>query len=229
MKRVVLVVFTLLCLPLVINAQKKPAIATSALCTKDNALDTTKQQILSTRTFDNQVHRIAVLIRAADLLWPQDQEKALATFMEAFDLAVQNFKENGDVVTRTSKSEFAAVIPLPDQRFMVISAIAKRDPARARKLSEQVLQDEAREAANKPAAGNQTQTVAAEKFFSLARGLVPGDGNTAVGFARQTLRYPATLNLPAFIYDVAKTNRQAADQLYVDALAAYREKPMDQF
>jgi hypothetical protein len=229
MNRVVLVVCVLLCLPLVINAQKKPAVATSSLCTRDNALDTAKQQILFTRTFDNQVHRIAVLIRAADLLWPHDQEKALATFMEAFDLAVQNFKENGDVITRTSKSEFAAVIPLPDQRFMVISALAKRDPGRARKLSEQVLQDEARETANKPAAGNQAQTVAAEKLFSLARSLVPEDVNTAVGFARQTLRYPATLNLPAFIYDVAKTNRQAADQLYVEALAAYREKPMDQF
>ena len=229
MNRVVLVVCVLLCLPLVINAQKKPAVATSSLCTRDNALDTAKQQILFTRTFDNQGHRIVVLIRAADLLWPHDQEKALATFMEAFDLAVQNFKENGDVITRTSKSEFAAVISLPDQRFMVISALAKRDPARARKLSEQVLQDEARETANKPAAGNQAQTVAAEKLFSLARSLVPEDVNTAVGFARQSLRYPATLNLPAFIYDLAKINRQAADQLYVEALAAYREKPMDQF
>ena len=229
MNRVVQVVCVLLCLPLVINAQKKPAVATSSLCTRDNALDTAKQQILFTRTFDNQVHRITVLIRAADLLWPHDQEKALAAFMEAFDLAVQNFKENGDVVTRTSKSEFAAVIPLPDQRFMVITALAKRDPARARKLTEQVLQNEAREAADKPAAGNQTQTGAAEKLFSLARSLVSDDVNTAVGFARQSLRYPATLNLPAFIYDVAKTNRQAADQLYVEALAAYREKPMDQF
>ena len=131
MNRVVLVVCILLVLPLVINAQKKPPVTTSSLCTRDNALDTTKQQILFTRTFDNQVHRIAVLIRAADLLWLNDQEKALATFMEAFDLAVQNFKENGDVVNRTSKSQFAAVISLPDQRFKVLAALAKRDPARA--------------------------------------------------------------------------------------------------
>jgi hypothetical protein len=229
MNRVVLVICILLGVPHVINAQKKPAVATSSLCTRDNALDTTKQQILFTRTFDNQVQRIAVLIRAADLLWPHDQEKALATFMEAFDLAVQNFKENGDVVTRTSKSQFAALIPLPDQRFKVLAALAKRDSARARKLSEQILQDEARETADKPAAGNQTQTGAAEKLLSLARGLVPDDVNAAVNFARQSLRYPATLNLPAFIYHLAKTNRQAADQLYVEALSAYGAKPMDQF
>ena len=79
MNRVVLAVCILLGVPLVINAQKKPAVATSSLCTRDNALDTAKQQILFTRTFDNQIHRITVLIRAADLLWPHDQEKALAT------------------------------------------------------------------------------------------------------------------------------------------------------
>jgi len=89
MNRVVLVVCVLLCLPLVTNAQKKPAVATSSLCTKDNALETTKQQILFSRTIDNQAQRIGVLLRAADLLWPHDQEKAFAAFMEAFELAVE--------------------------------------------------------------------------------------------------------------------------------------------
>ena len=41
-----------LCLASSINAQKK---TTSSLCTRDNAVDTTKQQILITRTFDNPV------------------------------------------------------------------------------------------------------------------------------------------------------------------------------
>ena len=229
MNRVVLVVCILLVLPLVIYAQKKPPVTTSSLCTRDNALDTTKQQILFTRTFDNQVHRIAVLIRAADLLWLNDQEKALATFMEAFDLAVQNFKENGDVVNRTSKSQFAAVISLPDQRFKVLAALAKRDPARARKLSDQMLQDEAKELADKPAADDRTKSRAGEKILMLARGLVPDDVPSAVNFARQSLRYPATMSLTAFIYHVAKTNRQAADRFYLEALAAYGSKPMDQF
>ena len=229
MNRVVPAVCILLCLPLVINAQKNPAGATSSLCTRDNALDTTKQQILQTRTFDNQVHRIAVLIRAADLLWPHEPDKALATFMEAFDLAVQNFKESGDVVNRTSKSQFAAVIPQPDQRFKVLAALAKRDPARARKLSDKMLQDDAKDAADKPAADDQTKMRAAEKILTLARGLVPDDVPSAINFARQSFRYSATLNLPAFIYHVAKTNRQAADQFYVEALSAYNATPMDQF
>ncbi len=229
MNRVVLVIGLLLCLPLVINAQKKPAVETSALCTQNNALDTTRQQILFTRTFDNQVQRIGVLIRAADLLWPHEPDKALAVFMEAYDLAVQNFKENGDVVNRTSKSQFAAAIPQPDQRFKVLAALAKRDPARARKMSEQILQDEAKEMADKPAADIQAQRRTAEKILLLARGLVPDDVPSAVNFARQSFRYPATMYLPIFIYHLAKTNRQAADQFYVEALAAYGSKPMDQF
>jgi len=84
-----------------VNAQKKPV---SPLCTRENALDTTKQQTLNTRTFDNVVQRIAVLLRAADLLWPHEQDKAMAAFMEAFDLAVQNFKEHGDQITRAPKT-----------------------------------------------------------------------------------------------------------------------------
>src|ERR1041384_7853832 len=122
MSRIVLLALIVCCASALVEAQKKPAAATSSLCTRDNALDTTKQQILSSRTFDNQPQRIAVLIRAADLLWPHDQERALATFMEALDLAVQHFKENGDQVARSSKSQFAARIQLPDQRFKVIAA-----------------------------------------------------------------------------------------------------------
>lgn len=156
MTRLALLGFLILCVTSAAHSQKK---TTSSLCTRDNAIDTTKQQILITRTFDNPVQRIAVLLRAADLLWPHDPEKSLAAFMEAFDLAVQNFKEKGDQIQRASSSPTSAVIPLPDQRFKVISAFAKRDPSRARKLSEQILQDDIREAADKPATDDQVSVI----------------------------------------------------------------------
>lgn len=226
MTRLTLLIFLLFCLTSPINAQKK---AVSSLCTPDNALDTTKQQILITRTFDNPVHRITVLLRAADLLWPYDQEKSLAAFMEAFDFAVQIFKEKGDQIQRTSSSRFAAVIPIPDQRFVVLSAFAKRDPARARKLSEQMLRDEASEAADKPATDDQSKRRTADKLLTMAYGLASTDPATAVNFARQSFRYPATLQLPVFMYQLAKSGRQLADQFYVEALNAYGTAPMDQF
>ena len=70
MPRLTLLIFLLICLASPINAQKKTV---SSLCTRNNALDTAKQQILITRTFDNPVQRIAVLLRTADLLWSHVQ------------------------------------------------------------------------------------------------------------------------------------------------------------
>jgi hypothetical protein len=225
MTRIALVCL-IVCLTSVASAQKK---SPSALCTRDNALDSTKQQILLTRTYDNPVQRIAVLLRAADLLWPHDQEKALATFMEAFDLAVQNFKEKGNEVTTASSKQFSARIPLPDQRFKVIAALARRDPARARKLSEQILQDDARELADKPATDDQSKRRTAEKLLVIAFDLAPADPASAVAFARQSFRYPATLQLPMFLYRLATSSPQLADTFYVEALNAYGAAPMDQF
>src|SRR5687767_2740985 len=206
MIRVSLLVAFTLCLAsaAIAQAPKQPT-ATSALCTRAHAIDSTKEQILFTRTFDRTVQRIAVLLRAADLLWPHDQERSLATFMEAFDLAVQDFKEQGDQIRRTSQSQYAAVTALPDQRFKVISALARRDPARARKLTEQVLDEAARKAADKPAADPRSQLTTAEKLLTLAHGLAATDVAAALSFARQSLRYPATLHLNTFLYQLART------------------------
>ena len=223
MTRLALLIVLLFALAFPINAQKK---TTSSLCTRDNAVDTTKQQILFTRTFDNPLQRIAVLLRAADLLWPYEQEKSLAAFMEAFDLAAQNFKEKGDQTERASSSKTSAVIQLPDQRFKVIAALAKRDPARARRLSEQMLQDDL---ADKSTPDDLSKRLTDDKLLRMAFDLATTDPSAAVNFARQSLRYPATLQLPIFFYQLARFNQPLADQFYVDALNAYGAAPMDQF
>lgn len=227
MTRVALIVSLLVCFGSV-EAQKKPPTPASSLCTRDYAIDTTKQQILTARTFDNVVQRITVLLRAADLLWPHEQDKALAAFTEAFDLAVQNFKEHGDEVKRTSQSRFAAVILVPDQRFKVLAAVAKRDPAKARKLADQILQDNAADPNNKPLNGP-SQPGTADKFLTVAKDLLATDTTAALSFAHQSLRYPAAMSLTAFLYDFSKANKQVADRFYTDALTAYAKSPMDQF
>ncbi len=226
MKRVALLVALLACGPA--SAQTKPIAPTSSLCTRDNAVETTKQQILITRTFDAGAQRIAILIRAGDLLWPYEQDKALAAFLEAFDLALQHHKQFGDGVRRTSESQFAARYTLPDQRFKVITALARRDPERARRLSEQMLQDDAKEATDKQANRQPGQTNG-EKMLQTAMSLVETDPAAAALFARTSFRYPAGLQLTVFMYALAKTNQAIADQFYGDALTAYGAKPMDQF
>lgn len=227
MIRVSLFVSLVLCIALQTVAQtpKKPPV--SSLCTRTNALDNTRQQILYTRTFDQVVPRIAVLLRAADLLWPYEQDKALAAFMEAFDLATQNYKEHGDQVRRSSDSQLAARLAVPDQRYKVIAALAKRDPVGARKLSDQMLKEGAQDAADK--AGNAAGRTTTDKLLTVANGLIESDHNAALSFARASLRYPATLQLTGFMYNLAKVNRGAADQFYQEALAAYGRTTMDQF
>ena len=227
--RIALILSLLVYLVSPVLSQQKPAEAASALCTKDLAVDTTKQQILNTRTFDDLVHRITILLRAADLLWPHEQERALAAFTEAFELAVANYKEKGDQIKRASDSRFAAVIPIPDQRFKVLTALAKRDPARAQKLSEQMLKENAQELADKPAADDKSQRGTNEKLLGIANALISTDRNAAMSFARQSFKYPATLFLASFLYEFAKVDKGLADRFYTDALGAYAKSPMDQF
>lgn len=209
------------------DAQTKPPVPTSQLCTRENAVDTAKQQILQSRTFDNVAQRINVLLRAGDLLWPHDQEKALAAFMEAFDLAVQNFKENGDRVNRTSQGRL--LIPVPDQRVIVITFIARRDPARARKLAEQMIKDAARDVTDKSPLTEAAKRTYGEKLLAIANDLVDTDIQSAITFARLSFQQPASLFLPAFFYRLAKVDKQVADRFYNDAVVAYAKTPMDQF
>lgn len=63
----------------------------------------------------------------------------------------------------------------------------------------------------------------------MASSLLPFDKTAALAFAGRSLRYPATLSLPLFLYQLSEVNRAAADQLYRDALSAYANAPMERF
>src|SRR4029453_11779921 len=87
----------LVCIGGVVECQqaqtKRTAAGKSPLCTHNNSLETIKQQIAVSKTFNDSVRRITVLIRAGDLLWPYQQERARAAFTEAFELATEVEKE----------------------------------------------------------------------------------------------------------------------------------------
>jgi hypothetical protein len=208
------------------QAQKKTeSVPASSLCNQESALEIIAQQIDATRTFDDRIQRIAVLLSTADLLWPYQQEKARATFTEAFDLGEQEFKDKGDVVSREGKALFA---PKPDQRFTVINAIAKRDLVWARKLMEQMLTESSSEAKDSTRNAQQDYGTA-QKLLGMAISLVDSDQSAALSFAGSSLRYPGTLFLPLFLYRLAALNRPGADAFYQDALRVYANAPMEQF
>jgi len=209
------------------QAQKKVETApASSLCNQESALEIIQQQMDSTKTFDDRVQRIAVLILTADLIWPYQKEKARATFTEAFDLGAQEFKEKGDEIRREGGG---MLVQKPDQRYTVINAIAKRDPAWARKLIEQMLMESASEAKDEAGKGAQQEIKTAEKLLGVAFSLLDSDPTAAVTFAGSALRYPATLYLPMFLYKLSALNRPAADQFYQEALKAYANAPLERF
>jgi uncharacterized FlaG/YvyC family protein len=207
-------------------AQSKPAGA-SSLCKRYDAIELVRQQIDVTRTFDDAVRRVSVLTRAADLLWPLQQDKARAVFTEAFDLAVQNEKEN-----RESKDRPRVPILLmatPDQRHVVIRAVAKRDSAWAKKLTEQMLtleRESARQASTKDSFND---LLTAQRLLESATQLISTDINTAVDLARTSLNYPASVEISRFLFKLAEVNQQAADQFYDQALTVYADRPMREF
>ena len=195
--------------------------AKSPLCTHDNAIEMIKQQIALSKTFNNSVRRITVLIQAADLLWPHQQDRARAAFNEAFELATETEKENYQKGPRS----IIRRIQVPDQRYVVIRAVAKRDSVWAKELTRQMLKrdtdDRARDSFN--------DLLTAERLLSTAREMIATDLNTALDLATASLKYPAGFMLTRFLYQLAAVNQPAADQFYAQALAVYGDKPLREF
>lgn len=205
--------------------EKTQAPAPPSSCSRETALEIIQQQIDVTKTFDDDVRRIVVLLRASDLIWPYQQEKARAALTDAFDVATRNYKEKAD----KPFNEGRLVVQGPDQRYTVITAIAKRDPAWAAKLSKQILQEEAEEAKDKATKDARQDARTGEKLLIVAVSLLASDQATALAFAKNSLSYPATIQLSAFLYKLSEMNKRAADQFYQEALIAYAHAPMEQF
>jgi hypothetical protein len=165
--------------------QTKPA---SPLCTQDNALDMIRQQVELAKTF-NTTQRIATLIRVADLLWPYQQDKARAAFAVAFEIAAASEVDAVDAPERPRSVLLR--LRVPDQRYLVIRAVARRDLAWVRALIQQVAkQDEAATSREKVSFNKQ---LTGERLIQTANQLLAIDMNAALELARTSLNYPASM------------------------------------
>lgn len=200
--------------------------ATGSSCSRDRALELIQQQIDFTKTFDGPTQRIAVLLKAADLLWPRKEERARVTFKEAFEVAKEDFKNHGDALVKEGR---ALLVETPDQRYVVIQAIAKRDQGWAKKLLTNMLKDDDEEARQSTAKDLQTEERTAGKLLDSAAALLGTNTETAVALATLSLGYPATIRLTPFLYKLAEVNQPLADDFYARALAVYGNKPLREF
>jgi hypothetical protein len=196
----------------------------SSLCTRDNALEIIQQQVELTKTFNDAVRRITVLIRAADLLWPHEQQKARAVFTEAFDLATENEK----VIDAKGPQVIILRMQVPDQRHLVVRAVARRDAAWARELTRQMVKPP-NDSEISTASSSFENDLAGTRLLDSANKLIDTDINAALDFARVSLTFPASFGLTRFLYRLAEMNQQTlADQFYAQALAVYGDKPLRQ-
>ena len=205
------------------RAQSKAA-AKSPLCSRDNALEMIKQQADISKTFNDPTRRITVLIRAADLLWPYQQGKARDLFTEAFDLATEKEKE----VEQKGSRSIILRLQSQDQRFVVITAVAKRDSAWAKELTLQLLKtvNDSEVASSKSSFEN---TLSASRLLDSASKLIAIDINASSELFRASLNYPASSALTRFLYRLAEVNQTVADQFYAQALTVYADRPMGEF
>lgn len=180
------------------TGQVRPTAADAPACDHQRALALVQQQAADSRSFENVLARIRVMLRAADLLWPYQTEAARAIFADAYELAALNFQQKGDAIEQ--QGQFA--MQLPDQRFVVMSAIARRDPAWARRLAERAAEETRREA-EKAASTQQSNPLSnvGNKMIDLAQSLLAIDEQTALALARnledKQLRATAILALSA--------------------------------
>lgn len=204
-----------------------------SICDHQSAVLLIELQADEAKKFDNPAKRIAIMIRAADLLWPYQQETARTIFSNAFDIASQYFQEKGDETRKDGRLS----IRLPDQRFVVLRAIANRDAVWAKRLSERVADETKREAERAAtevkneaakASGSQFPGVSiADKLLGLAESLLPIDRQTAINLARSSLSAAPSLQLPAFLFALADADPSVADELCQQAIVAYATKPID--
>jgi hypothetical protein len=202
---------------------KATAVEKSSFCTRVNALDLIKQQVDLTKTYDDRVRRLTLLLRAADVTWPYQQDRARAAFAEAFELATQ---EHTKFLSSKPPRSLVLRLQKADQRYVVIRAVAKRDAAWAKELVRQMLEADEAERSRKDLFED---TLTAEQLLDSAIQLLATDYNTAIDLARVSLKYPASATLTRFLYSLAAINQPAADDFYVQALTVYSDKPLREF
>ena len=194
-------------------------------CSRDNAINMIRGQIDAAKLIDKPVKRISVLMRAADLLWPYDQKRSRAAFAEAFDIAIVDFKEQGD---NPKREGLALLVETPDQRYVVIRAVARRDQIWARKLTETLLDQEKQEGESSGTKNLEQDLRTEARLLDASASLLSSDIEAAFAFARLSLRYPAGFQLAGFLYRFAEIDRTAADQFYREAIAVYSDQPLSQ-
>ncbi|HZH31028.1 MAG TPA: hypothetical protein VEY11_09725 [Pyrinomonadaceae bacterium] len=227
-RRLVALTLCLLCAAQTTFTQttKKRAATTASApvsCDQQRALALVQQQAADARSFEKPLGQISVMTRAAELLWPYEQAAARAVFADAFQRATTHFLAKGDEAKHEGRG---AMIILPDQRVVVMRAIARRDAEWARKLALEAAEDTRRAAETKSTPAPQVLGVQSPgyKLLELATPLLAINQPVALELIRKSFAYPANVTQARLFYELAAANRTLADELAREAITTYARK-----
>lgn len=195
-------------------------ITTAQDCDREQAFSLIQEQIAQSKTLEKTAARISILTQGADLLWPYRQSAARSAFEEAFEVATQDFRSRQKQLAHADNKSNT-----PDQRFVVIRAIAQRDSEWARRLAKGIAEENRSDEAAGVSTDNRYQ---AETLLNIATSLLQNDPKIAVSFARGSLRYPASVAVARFLFQLWAVDKQAASQFYQQALNVYANAPVNQ-
>ena len=184
------------------------------VCNEDFARNIVEQQAAESRTVAETDKRTRMLTRSADFLWKFDEPKAREYFAEAYKVAKDRFHEKG-----FERADYGGIyVQLPDQRFEVLRAIAKRDGAWARKLTEEVLKEYEKDAKERDSRDMGRE---AGSLLQIALENVKDNPSLSRYLYRRLMRLELEHQWFWTLYSVANVDRQLADTLYAELITSH--------
>src|SRR3712207_504855 len=104
---------------------QRPEPNPQVFCDPFQARALVREQLSEAKALNDASKRVALMTSAADLLWPHERSAARDIFTEAYELAAKDFKEQKE---QTPTPGGGVLVPKVDRRFVVMTAIARRDP-----------------------------------------------------------------------------------------------------
>ena len=192
----------------------KPVEVPMEQCNDEFAKYLVDQQVTESRIVTETAKRVRILTRSADFLWKLDQPTARTYFADAFGVATAHFSEKGF----EKQSEKGLVIHVPDYRFEVIREIAPRDAEWAKKLTEQLLKDYDKSAADRNELDRKREL---ESIMEIAQESVKTNPDLAWYLFRRLMKHRLDVYWYFALYSIAGKDRRFADTLYGELLSAY--------
>ena len=184
------------------------------VCNEDFARNIVEQQAAESRTVAETDKRVRMLIRTADFLWKYDELKAREYFAEAYKVANDRFSEKG-----FERQDYGSIyVQLPDYRFEVLQAIAKRDGAWARKLTEELLKESEKDQKDRDSRDTGREV---NSLMQIALENVKANPDLSWYLFRRLMRMELDFQWFWTVFSVAREDKAFADALYSELLVSH--------